>query len=337
MSSRAAPDEGPAAGETGLTVGTVRTGLLLNSTAIPQNALPATLRLLPGERVRTSERPIGYGVSPYVLTGVDCALIAASGAKVRGIGTVATRATITAGRVVQGSAHARIAASDVGYRRPWSHFLGRPGTIETIARTDWADLAGGLAGDRRSAGGLNLNAICDRVLDQVQRRPELDRSPPFRTARTTLRWVLRNNGSNGTDHLSFTIVDRELRLVDLRLNEYDLPAVLQLCEDLALHDWLLTTLAGMIERSRMDSPDRSYMINKIRPAVDHLLHLWMPGARVDSRLLPLWHSLDKRPGFTTQWEASVSRIRDQMTLSALTLLSAITEGKAGAHEQGVAR
>jgi hypothetical protein len=320
-----------------LTTGEVRTGLLLNSAAIPQNALPYALRLLPGERVRTSDRPIGYGVSADVLTGIDCTLTAASGARTRAVGTVAARATITGGRIAQGSAHARLVESDVDYRRPWSHFLGRPGVVETIGRIGWADLARGLTADPRPAPGLDLGAICDRVLDGVQQWPDLDRSPPFRTARTTLRWVLQNGGNATTDHLSFIIVNSELRTVSLALTDHALPAVLQLCEDLALHDWLLTTLLGLIERSRMGSGELPQTIAKLRPAVDHLLHLWMPGARVDLRLMPLWHSLDKRPGFTTQWEASVSRIRDQLALNTLTLLSAVAEGKAGAHEQGIQR
>jgi hypothetical protein len=320
-----------------LTLGAIRTGLLLNSSAIPQNALAGVLRLMPGERVRTSERPIGYGVSAEVLTGVDCSLTAASGAKARGVGTVATRAVITGGRIVQGSSYTGLVESDVGYRRPWSYFLGRPGTVETINKIAWDDLARGLMTDRQRSPDINLEAICDRILDRVQRSPNLDRSPPFKAARTTLRWLLRKDRNRDTDHLSFTIVDSSLRLAELRLTDHALPAVLQLCEDLALHDWLLTTLVGMIERSNMGSEERSYVLTKVRPAVDHLLHLWMPGAHVDSRLMPLWHSLDKHPGFTTQWEASVNRIRDQLTLSTLILLGAVTEGKAGVHEPGLAR
>jgi hypothetical protein len=337
MSSRVESERRPAAPGPTLIIGEVRTGLLINSTAIPQNALPYVLRLLPGERVATSDRPIGHGVSADVLTGVDCTLTAASGARTRAVGTVAARATITGGRVAQGSAHARLVQSDVGFRRPWSHFLAWPGVVETIGRIGWPDLARGLSADKRPDPGLDLGAICDRVLDGVQQWPNLDRSPPFRAPRTALRWVLRNGENGDADHLSFTIVNSELRMVSLELTDHALPAVLELCEDLALHDWLLTTLLGLIERSRMGSGELSHTIAKLRPAVDHLIHLWMPGARVDLRLMPLWHSLDKRPGFTTQWEASVSRIRDQLALNTLTLLSAVAEGKAGADEQGIRR
>lgn len=320
-----------------LTVGTIRTGLLLNSSAIPHSSLADLLRLLPGERVRTSERPIGYGVSADVLTGVDCLLTAASGARSRGVGTVATRATITGGRIVQASSHARFAESSVDYRRQWSHFLGRPGVIEIIGKVAWPDLAGGLKSDHTTSSGIELRAISDRVLDRLQLSPGLDRAPPFKASRTTLFWVLSQNDDNATDQLSFTIVNDELRLVDLSLEEQDLPAVLQLCEDLALHDWLLTTLLEIIERSHMVSGDQARMIAKLRPAVDHLLHLWMPGARVSPHLMPLWHGLDKRPGFTKQWEASVGRIRDQLTLSTINLLGVVAGDRAVIYGQGAIR
>jgi hypothetical protein len=336
MPSRPECNRGPKTSGTVLTFGTIRTGLLLSSGAISQDALVDTLRLLPGEHVRTSERPIAYGVSAEVLTGIDCSLTGASGARTRGVGTVATRAMITGGRVVQGSTYAGLVESEVGYRRPWSHFLGEPGTLEILNKIAWEDLAQGLM-HRQRRPDINLDAICDRVLDQVQRSPRLDRSPPFKAARTTLRWILKEDRNSNSDHLSFTVVNNELRIVELTLTDHSLPAVLHLCEDLALHDWLLTTLLAMIERSTIGSGEQSYILAKLRPAVDHLLHLWMPGVRVDSRLIPLWHGLDKRPGFTTQWEVSVNRIRDQLTLGTLILLGAVAEGKAGVHEQGAAR
>jgi hypothetical protein len=48
--------------------------------------------------------------------------------------------------------------------------------------------------------------------------------------------------------------------------------------------------------------------------VEHLLHLWMPGARVDRSLAPLWDVLEREPGFTRQWRTLVRRIRDQLAL-----------------------
>src|SRR4051812_47627384 len=85
-------------------LGVVHTGLLQHSTALSAAACQRILALLPGERVHTFERPISYAVSPELLTGVDCQLAGAAGAAPRAVGSVATRAAITGGHVLQGSA-----------------------------------------------------------------------------------------------------------------------------------------------------------------------------------------------------------------------------------------
>ena len=48
----------------------------------------------------------------------------------------------------------------------------------------------------------------------------------------------------------------------------------------------------------------------------------MPAARVDRSVRTLWKELESQPGFTRQWDASVSRIRDQIAAGILTQLSA---------------
>jgi hypothetical protein len=47
----------------------------------------------------------------------------------------------------------------------------------------------------------------------------------------------------------------------------------------------------------------------------------MPAARLDLELTTVWESLERRPGFSRQWQASVNRIRDQIALSTITLLN----------------
>ena len=84
-------------------------------------------------------------------------------------------------------------------------------------------------------------------------------------------------------------------------------------------DQLLTTLVRMIERSRLGSADGPDAVLSLRPAVDHLLHLWMPTAHVDRSLAPLWEVLEREPGFTRQWQTMVQRVRDQLALHAITL------------------
>ncbi len=58
----------------------------------------------------------------------------------------------------------------------------------------------------------------------------------------------------------------------------------------------------------------------LRPAVDHLLHLWMPRAHVDRSLGHLWDELEQEPGFTRQWRSLVQRIRDQLAVQTIPLL-----------------
>jgi hypothetical protein len=46
----------------------------------------------------------------------------------------------------------------------------------------------------------------------------------------------------------------------------------------------------------------------------------MPSARVDDLLSPFWESLDRRPGFTRQWQSLVDRVRDQLAVHTLAFL-----------------
>ncbi|CAM5643812.1 putative protein OS=Streptomyces tendae OX=1932 GN=GUR47_09795 PE=4 SV=1 [Streptomyces tendae] len=60
-----------------------------------------------------------------------------------------------------------------------------------------------------------------------------------------------------------------------------------LCDDLALHDWLLTTVVRMLDGLRLGAgaAQDAGAVVPTRPAVDHLLHLWMPGARAGRELV----------------------------------------------------
>jgi hypothetical protein len=314
-----------------LMLGEVHTGLLQHSTPLSPALSEHILGLVRGERPRRFERPIAYAVSPDLLTGVDCHLPTASGARVRGVGTVVHRATVIGGHVLQGSAVVQLSRGQGTGRRPWSHYLAHPGSVETAGRNDWTDLARGFATTRPStAATLDLGAVSGRLMDTVQVARELDRRPPFRTARTRLRWVALTSGEPepagpgqpaGLPDVAFGIESRQLRTLRLRCLPGQAAAVAALCEDLALHDWLLTTLLEVIERSRIGTGPRQQAVDRLGPAIDHLLHLWMPAARLDLELTTVWESLERRPGFSRQWQASVNRIRDQIALSTITLLN----------------
>jgi hypothetical protein len=274
--------------------------------------------LSPGERVRSSERPLSHAVSPELFNGIDCQVPAASGTKVRGIGTVAARGVVVGGRILQGSVYARLERGELDRRRPWSHYLSRPGVVETIGRFNRRDVVTGFFAEPRPESTLDLGALSELVIGSVQMNPRLDHFPPFKSRRTWLRWALR---TGETAESEFTVADETLRTLSMTIEADAVPAVVEFCEDLALHDWVLTTLLRLVERSNIGSVDGGESLVRLRPAIDHLLHLWMPGARVAQSLLPLWESLERRPGFTRQWQATVTRIRDQVAVRTLEMLS----------------
>ena len=296
-----------------ITLGEVHTGLLQHSSSLTPERSAQALALLPGERVRRFERPIHYAVSPGTLTGVDCAFATASGARTRGVGTAVSRASLVGGQVLQGSTYVTVVRSESNRRLPWSHYLSRPGSVEAIGRADPGDLARGFVVAQPPVGTLDLGAMSGRVMDSAQVRANPDRRPPFKMSRTRLRWAALPEGPEPV--VRFRIEEGHVRTVMVHTETISPADAAQLCEDLALHDWLLTTLLQLLERSRIGTLPRGEVVRRLAPAVDHLLHLWMPAARLDPSLLGVWESIERRPGFTRQWLANVARVRDQIAVS----------------------
>jgi hypothetical protein len=306
-----------------LALGEIRTALLRNSVSVAPDVARQVLEIQPGERVRCSERPIGHAVSPDVLTGVDCRLATRTGRKAGGIGTVVTHASVTGCRVLQGSTHTELVASGSENRKPWSYYLSRPGVVElATGRASPDDIRDGfLWQDLPDA--LDLGAVSERTMDGIQRRPELDRAPPFVARRIALRWTVEESADAALE-ADFTITSPTVRTLRVAVpREVRLSAVVELCEDLALHDWLLTTLLGLIERGQRAGDDPTQVVESLRPAVEHLMHLWLPGARVEASLLPIWSGFEQRPGFSRQWDVSVNRVRDQIAVTTACLLGAV--------------
>jgi hypothetical protein len=312
-------------------LGEVRTALLQNSVSVSPEVVRRLLLLRFGEQVRSSERPISHVVSPDILTGVDCRLATRTGTKARGTGAVIMHAVVTGCRVLQGSTYAELDFRAAERRAPWSHYLSRPGVIEVAAgKAGWDDIRDGFL-DQEPSDALNLGAISDRVIDSVQRQPELDRAPPFKARRTALRWSLDGMASESAEDdptAQFTIATPTVRTLRLSvMSGTDVVAVVRLCEDLALHDWLLTTLLELIQLSQRPGDQAARTVERLRPAVEHLMHLWLPGAHVDEALLPIWAGFERRPGFTKQWDVSVNWIRDQIAVTMASLLKAVPAAK----------
>ncbi|MET9107453.1 SCO2521 family protein [Streptomyces zhihengii] len=301
-----------------LILGEVHTCVLPHRWELTGRAAVDLLRTRADDVARLSERPNRYARSPDVLTGVDCHLPSASGLGTRGIGTVSSWATVTEGRLLQAGALCGVAAEGPGRRRPWGHRLRRPGVIEPYGRPAEQDVAAGWLGTERRPGDLDLTAIAARTLTRVLRDPALDGQPPFAAGVTRLRWVaLRADDGEAARLEQFTLAEKGLRTTTLQVPPgVRADAVAAFCHDLALHDWLLTTLLAMVERSELGSAQGRGVLTALRPAVDHVMHLWMPAARVDRSLHRLWDDVEHEPGFTRQWQNMVRRIRDQLALHA---------------------
>jgi hypothetical protein len=301
-----------------LIAGEVHTGLLRGPGPVGPGQARSLVDLVAGEPVLVSHRPMAYVRSPEIPVGVDCGIGAAGATRrVRGVGTALQRAAITGGHVVQGSATTTLIRAEGGGRQPWSHYLTRPGVIETLGRTRWDELATALTGPDRPGDALDLGAMAGRAADQVQRSAARGGPAPLRAARTRLRWTARTGAEPG---VRFSVRSDDLRLLELSVSgdPADLARELTaLAEDVALHDWLLSTLLEILGKSDLGAIDRQTALRRLLPAIDYLLHLWMPDARGGEISRAVWAGLDRRPGFSRQWQTLVHRIRDQLSAGAV--------------------
>jgi hypothetical protein len=301
-----------------LTIGEVHTGLLLTSAAVPVDTAAELLAIVPGGSVRTRQRPIRYAWSPEVLTGVDCAAPLAERREVRIVGTPATRLSLTDGRIIQAGTHATLRQDSAGRRRPWSHYLAQPGVLELLGKASDESLAAGFLRGPTTATALDLGAVNVRRLATIQRSERLDRNPPFRGRPTRLRWSAETSDSE--QEIAFTLEANGLRTVRLRTPEPNPRALADFFADLALHDWLLSTLLDIVDRAVARSRPPAELISMLRPGIDSLVHAWMPAAHVSKALDRIWQELDLRSGFSLQWQKTVERIRDQLSVGLIEAL-----------------
>jgi hypothetical protein len=326
-----------------LIVGEVHTGLLRGRDPVAGDVARALVDLVSGEPVLVSERPRSCVRSPGRPVGVDCPLDAGgSGRPVRGIGTVIQRAAITDGHVLQGSAYVTLdnAAAESkaarSGRQPWSHYLARPGVVETIGRLRWSDLAASFATDRQPGAALDLGGIATQAADRVQRSVRVQESvraqptapdsgrPRLRAARTRLRWVAEMAPPReAPGSVQFVIRSEGVQSDEARVLTFHAPAdadpgrLAAVAEDVALHDWLLTALLEIMRKAAIGVLPREEAIERLLPAIDYLMHLWLPGARGDALSDRVWAALESRAGLSRHWDLLVNRIRDQLAVAGL--------------------
>jgi hypothetical protein len=308
-----------------LTIGEVHTGLLLTSSAVSVDAATALLAILPGDMVRTRQRPVRYAVSPEVLTGYDCLAPVTDRRKVRVVGTSATRVSLTDGHIIQARTHATLRPEPNGRRRRWGHYLALPGILEVLGTGSQESLAAGFLDGPATMETLDLGAVNVRTLAGIQRSRQLDRNPPFRSRRTRIRWSAETVTAESPQEMVFTLSGDGLRTVRLCTSESDPQALSDFCGDLALHDWLLSALLDLVDRATARSRPAAELISLLRPSIDHLVHAWMPTARVSKGLAGIWRDFDRKSGFSLQWQKTVERIRDQLSAGIIEALQPLTE------------
>lgn len=293
-------------------LGEVHTGLLQNSAPISADVARSVLSTQPHQAVRTWERPIRHAASPEVLTGLDHALPSASGMKVRGVGTLATDLRVTAGRLLQATTRTTIVQSASGRRLNWSYYLARPAVVETIGQLPVQDVIQGFLQEELSSD-FDVGAICSQWMGWAQSSADLDHRSPFPARRTRLRW---SAVQGAVTRVTFRVNDESLRTIRITAPEPLLPWLPELCRDVALHDWLVSVLISLIDVASIGQRDREEVLARLGPAVDHLLHAWMPTARSRDEVVPFWTALERSSGLERQWQAAVSQVRDQVALAA---------------------
>lgn len=301
-----------------LILGEVRTALLRNSGPLSSARAADLLSIKPGRPVLATERPINRTVSPDTLMGVDCRLSTVPKVKARGIGTVAVRATLSGGLLLQSSAQAKVEFAESQSRQKWSHYARKRGVVEVMTKAESGHLAEGHR-TRIDADTLDLGAVSQHLIGLIQQRPQLDHVVALRTRPTRLRWTAEaDDTAEPSVHLH--VDDQVLRTVRVVVPASLLDSAERFCVDLALHDWLLTTVDNVVEQADRIAAAGSDPLPLLTSALGLLVKLWMPAAHVDPRLRVLWDLMEAQPGFTRQWQAQITWIRDQMAVRTIKAL-----------------
>ncbi|MFF3228671.1 SCO2521 family protein [Nocardia suismassiliense] len=309
-----------------IALGEVRTCLVPASATLHRAEAGELLALVPGRRVLWRQRPCTLAVSPTTPVGVDCKLLLPDAEPVRVVGTVAGRAVVTGGRVLQSSVRTQVIRAADRRRQTWSHYLSRVGVTEVLDRlgdreTACDALADGYLDGRPSTDTLDLASISERLLARLRADPRLDQQAPLQVATTRLRWTAKVGGSVGPK-VRLRLDDDSVRSAWIIVrSETDLDAAQRFCEDLAAHDWLLTIGDTAIEEAdRFPASSREQM-EILAAVLEHLAHLWMPGAHTPPALRSLWKDLQSDPGFSRQWTALIGQVRDRLRVAQWNNLS----------------
>lgn len=296
-------------------VGEVMTLLLRSSAPLePDSARDLLARLVPGSKPERFGHPVDRLMSADLQFGVDCQLSTPRGARPRTIGVAAAHAVLTGGHVLQAAAHARIVHGETQHRRRWSYYASRPGYLEVQHKAAPGDLARGFLSAAPDGTLLDLAGIAKQVVDQVNNGSEEEAaSATLHSSPMTFRWVARVARSAGMPVVEFVRCEDGTFQIDAVTDPAYLVALARFCEDVALHNWLLSTMAATFT----DSTKTADGLGELGAALELLGHLWSPGEALDERLASLWTDLEARLYLSRGWRNQVTRVRDKITLQIL--------------------
>ena len=291
-------------------LGTVTTDLLNTSEPLPLDAARQVLALLPGVGADWRRHPIEQVVSPGLFFGLDCRLAVRSGAQPRAIGTARARAVLTAGHVLQGSAHVEVVLDASKRRLPWGHYMAHTGMVEVINKADPEDLVTGFLLAKPSSGALDLGTMGSYVMSLLDHVPQVDGEARLKTQTRRLLWAAHvQEGAEPAGRIEAG-EDGVFR-VRMTTPPALLPQFVEFCEVLALHDWLLAALKNAFDRS---TRPRRRAEDEIDPALSYLGHVWNPTAHLPWEMRWLWEALESEAQLTWEWQSTLTRVRDKVTL-----------------------
>lgn len=292
-------------------LGAVTTGLLNTSEPLPLDAARQVLALVRGVQADWRRYPVEQVFSPDLFQALDCRLpMPKNVAQPRIIGTARTRAILTAGHVLQGSARVEILLGSASRRKPWSHYMARTGVAEAINNAAPADIVDGFLHGEPGKSLLDLGNASAYVMSLLDQAPQIDRRARLKTQAHRLLWaarVLPDTEPTGN------IVAGQDGVFRVRMSgpAEQLPSFVEFCEILALHHWLLATLKNAFDRSnrRGRRPE-----GELDPALSYLGHVWNPDAHLPRDMKWFWDGLEAEAQLSWEWQSTVTRVRDKVTL-----------------------
>jgi hypothetical protein len=291
-------------------LGAVTTGLLNTSEPLPLDAAQQVLALVPGVKADWRRHPVEQVVSPDLFFGLDCRLAVSSGTQPRIIGTARARAVLTAGHILQGSAHVDVLLDASKRRMPWSHYMACTGVAEAINKADPSDIATGFLRGRQGKSLLDLGNTGAYVMSLLDQAPQIDRQARLKTQSHRLLWAAHiKEGTEPVGHVDAG-EDGVFR-VRMSTPAALLPDFVEFCEILALHHWLLAALKNAFDRSTRKGRRPE---GELDPALSYLGHVWNPTAHLPHEMRWLWDALEDEAQLSWEWQTTLTRVRDKVSL-----------------------